>query len=486
MKYKIYKKSKSAMQSGINNTKKWCLEPLNITPKKINSIFNWTGVVGTQDQIKILFNTIDEAMEDSMGKRLIEMAGRKAADRDALIPTAGNRRLFSQSNNPWVRFAGSFLSWAQAKTSQTNALLARVEQGDHALFLRILASMTLYYPIREAQIGLSSNKKYKESVAEEDYLEKIAETFAFSGNGNLWVEKARNMAKYDSTFAESVAPVVGFTEDMFEIITTPVKLMTDDEANTLLEVIGETTKEVSEVTPIVREVVPFVEQAFEEEDKSDLKRGYSKGGIVEGEDNVPFTKEDPADRINPYTGEPYQEQMSRLGFQEGGPVLPVLTFADGNSRKLTSKEFDNMVAINEYLKGKGYRKEARAGILGNIHIETGGSFNSNQIENAQDKKLGYGIFQLTNKKKDYDKWMSERGFEEDKINNMAAQLEYMHDTIQTGREIGGGNANTLQKSFNEKSAEEIALDFSNIWEKPGVPHNEQRVKATSTIFNFLD
>jgi len=264
------------------------------------------------------FEKIEDALQDQTARTYLKKAGIKSADRDSLIPTVGNRRLFSQSKNPFVKFLGSFLSWAQAKTSQTNALLARVEQGDHALFLRILASMPIYYTIRERQIALSSNKKYRESVAEEDYLEKIAETFAFSGNGNLWVEKARNMAKYDSTFAESVAPVVGFTEDMFEIITTPVKLMTDDEANTLLEVIGETTKEVSEVTPIVREVVPFVEQAFEEEDKSDLKRGYSKGGIVEGEDNVPFTKEDPADRINPYTGEPYQEQMSRLGFSNGG------------------------------------------------------------------------------------------------------------------------------------------------------------------------
>jgi hypothetical protein len=52
---------------------------------------------------------------------------------------------------------------------------------------------------------------------------------------------------------------------------------------------------------------------------TDLYRSnYAKGGIVEGEDNVPFTKEDPADRINPYTGEPYQEQMDRLGFALGG------------------------------------------------------------------------------------------------------------------------------------------------------------------------
>jgi len=46
---------------------------------------------------------------------------------------------------------------------------------------------------------------------------------------------------------------------------------------------------------------------------------FSKGGIVEGEDNVPFTKEDPADRVDPFTGEPYQEQMDRLGFKHGGP-----------------------------------------------------------------------------------------------------------------------------------------------------------------------
>ena len=47
---------------------------------------------------------------------------------------------------------------------------------------------------------------------------------------------------------------------------------------------------------------------------------FSTGGLVEGEDTVPYTKEDPADRINPYTGEPYQEQMDRLGFFFGGPL----------------------------------------------------------------------------------------------------------------------------------------------------------------------
>ena len=42
------------------------------------------------------------------------------------------------------------------------------------------------------------------------------------------------------------------------------------------------------------------------------------GGLVEGKDDVPQTKEDPADRVNPITGLPYSDQMDRLGFNEGG------------------------------------------------------------------------------------------------------------------------------------------------------------------------
>ena len=49
------------------------------------------------------------------------------------------------------------------------------------------------------------------------------------------------------------------------------------------------------------------------------KARYTTGGLVSGPD-VPQTKEDPADRINPYTNEPYQEQMDRLGFAESKKV----------------------------------------------------------------------------------------------------------------------------------------------------------------------
>ena len=47
--------------------------------------------------------------------------------------------------------------------------------------------------------------------------------------------------------------------------------------------------------------------------------GFAKGGLVEGKDDVPFTKENPANRVDPFTGQPYSSQMEELGlnvFQE--------------------------------------------------------------------------------------------------------------------------------------------------------------------------
>ena len=42
------------------------------------------------------------------------------------------------------------------------------------------------------------------------------------------------------------------------------------------------------------------------------------GGLIEGEDEVPYTKENPADRVDPFTGSPYSDQMVRLGLSKGG------------------------------------------------------------------------------------------------------------------------------------------------------------------------
>ena len=59
----LYKPAKSAMQSGISNTKKWCLKSKEVSQTYINSKFCWTGSSNSQKQIKLFFNTKDAAIK---------------------------------------------------------------------------------------------------------------------------------------------------------------------------------------------------------------------------------------------------------------------------------------------------------------------------------------------------------------------------------------------------------------------------------------
>ena len=74
----------------------------------------------------------------------------------------GNRRLFSQSRNPFVKFAGSFLSWAQAKATQTNSLVRRMEDGDAKLALMMVSSLPIYGAVRSLQISMNSSEEFRE------------------------------------------------------------------------------------------------------------------------------------------------------------------------------------------------------------------------------------------------------------------------------------------------------------------------------------
>ena len=218
-----------------------------------------------------------------------------------------------------------------------------------------------------------------------------------------------------------------------------------------------------------------------------LKKGY----INDGTDDIFYFdgKNKPVKISNAFLEYSYQtkkykvvlknnktDQMGRLGLAEGG-----------------STSQSRMLEINDYLRGKGYSKKARAGIIANISIETGGTYNPFEQEKGNSKK-GYGLFQLTGKRKDYNNWMKENNFDEQTVDNIPMQLEYMHETIygnelmgtKKGREIGGGTASKLQKSFLEGTPESIALSFSKAWEKPGIPHNDRRVKKATELFKTLD
>ena len=280
------------------------------------------------------FNSIDDAMDDSFGKIIIEKAGRSAADRDALIPQIGNRRLFAQSNNPWMRFAGSFLSWAQAKSAQTNSLIGRIEEGDAKLALLMLSTLPIYGSVRQLQILLHPDEEVRE-LAEinpfEEPVKFLAEGAMFSGQQYPWyIDKGISSIKYNQdNVIETIYPAYSLVDDMAKAFYNfeTAELLGVQTIETLVPFGKEITRR-----PSVGQALGFEESIAENikaEAKSKGKRpSYITGGSVrqqyfKGEQvskDFPVTdvKEIAADRVNPLTGSPYSDQMARLGLQDGG------------------------------------------------------------------------------------------------------------------------------------------------------------------------
>ena len=118
----------------------------------------------------------DDAILNNANKKVIEQAGVITSNRDALIPQVSNRLLFTQSNNQWVRLMGQFLSWAQAKSAQTNKILQRIENGSAKTLVKTLAVLPVYSGIQ----SLRELAKHGEVVTDYD-----------ANNNRWWAEGAR-------------------------------------------------------------------------------------------------------------------------------------------------------------------------------------------------------------------------------------------------------------------------------------------------------
>jgi len=260
------------------------------------------------------FDNVKDAYKNTQGKNILDTAGFKVADRDALIPTIGNRRLFSQSKDPAVRLLGTFLSWAQAKTTQTNSLVSRIENGDVALAVRMMAALNIYGGILYLQRFLSPSEKYKEEFFDREPFDRktLAETYALAGNLAWYLDKSQNVIAGPGARqpVESLYPVLGFVGDMAGVGQKTFTGQLDKAGIQAIETF----------IPFGRDMVnriDYLKQIKTGEEESKQKKTLATGGLVEGPE-VPFTKENPANRVDPFTGEPYQEQMSRLGFDRGG------------------------------------------------------------------------------------------------------------------------------------------------------------------------
>ena len=263
------------------------------------------------------FKGVKEAYFDNPEtKRILHKAGFMAMERDAIIPTVGNRHLFAQSHDPATRALGQFLSWAQAKTTQTNSLVSRIEDGDGKLAVRMLGGLVLYGGVREFQKSMSPSDYYDDPENQETPfgLRWLSEGAKLSGNFlPFYVDKLMGAMSGPGARDPITGgiPTLSLMTDIFKLGTTelPSNIAAGDWEGAGVDLL--------KVVPFGKDVNSWV---LELEDKPNTKEGerrkYAEGHEVT---DVPYVKENPEERINPRTGEPYTAiYKRRAGFGAGG------------------------------------------------------------------------------------------------------------------------------------------------------------------------
>ena len=126
------------------------------------------------------YKNLKSAIKVKNTRLKLHETGIKTANRDALIPQAENRLLFTQSKTPWIRMLGQFLSWAQAKSATANKMIARMEDGDAKLLIKTLAAVPVYAGIQ--QLREFAKHGYVTTDWAYNKKELLAKSWQLSGN----------------------------------------------------------------------------------------------------------------------------------------------------------------------------------------------------------------------------------------------------------------------------------------------------------------
>ena len=168
---------------------------------------------------------------------------------------------------------------------------------------------------------------------------------------------------------------------------------------------------------------------------------------------------------------------------------------------------ENKKRVIEHLQDRGLSRAAISGIVGNIDVETGGSFDYRQRQtqsgSPSDPRTieggGYGLFQFDDpkNKKGHESWYKEYLEQTGKKDSAESQLDYFLDMISAGEDskspfykyaknIGAGNAATI-KAYLETS--DMPIDISDAitdrYLKPGIQHSDKRRTLSQKTFEEL-
>jgi len=173
----------------------------------------------------------------------------------------------------------------------------------------------------------------------------------------------------------------------------------------------------------------------------------------------------------------------------GGPKVSIDIEKLLNPDRILSANEGAMPVTEEEIKEQSTRQQRRSqiinqldeaglsvpaikAIVGNIDIETGGTFSHTQ---KQEGGNGYGLFQLDFQKPFYDKYLESQNLED----SISSQVSYFLNEINTGDTIGAGNAKSIMDVFNDPKTtpKEATIVLVDKFFKPGKPHLERRIAS---------
>jgi hypothetical protein len=129
------------------------------------------------------YDSVIDAEKDMVGRILINKAGSGIANRDSIIPQIGNRLLFTQSRNPFVRLVGQYSSWAMAKSAQTNAMIQRIENGSARQLVGMAGALAIFGGIKDLRNFVTTGEfKTARSFRDDDEPWWFSQAGMFSGN----------------------------------------------------------------------------------------------------------------------------------------------------------------------------------------------------------------------------------------------------------------------------------------------------------------
>ena len=153
-------------------------------------------------------------------------------------------------------------------------------------------------------------------------------------------------------------------------------------------------------------------------------------------------------------------------------------YISARTQQLSNREANDLrmrevaSAVGKYF---GSNTALLSAMLGNIHVETGGTFDYKQKQIGGGN--GYGLFQFDFHRPYYQSFLEEN----DLADNVDSQVRYTYENIYGNQQnvLGEGNAEDLRESFESKNNPiELSDDIMNIFLDPGKPHADRRREAT--------